>query len=652
MTMDGPKVDMVFRVKGTTKPGEVMCVVGDCPELGSWKPHQAKILVLERHDEEGEIWAKTIKVPASRTVRYRYFIAHLRESEDQDDLRDVMVIWWETHLQPRSFNFQQYCVDPKSQNITEVADFGFINNQKSIDKGWLSGQTEIHLRLHSNPIHMWKNKYHQQNYRVKCTALDLRYKDLTVSYDDDDESNHDLLSAGYANRALVSVYHGECDEPSEQPQFGTIYPESSYMTFQVQTYESEFVGYLFDFYLHDPNPDPNDIPKHIGQSYVLPKNLKEKQGFMTISINGLKNKPIGQLTIDYLIIKPLKGEACDMTVSYARLWKKRRPLDVGHRGMGSSYGVDPNLKKCEHIKENTIHSLAEAGSHGADFVEFDVQVTKDKIPVIYHDFNVALTLKRKQDQDLDWFDIPVNELNLDQLQILKLDHVSEKTKGSPSHRSVVDPAEMQLFPTLEQCLKSLDEHIGFFVEVKYCMNLKTGELEEGLKYFLERNEYVDIIINDVLKHAGNRRIIFLSFDPDICTMIRLKQNKYPVMYIPLGGTNMYEPYAEPRSGDVVMAMHFAHGQRMLGVNLHAEDIFSDNNIICELKNRSLIVFCWGEAINSKESIKQLKDLGLDGVIYDRIAELKDTNENIFKVEKEAKVSIPVCNGIKHSASKM
>ena len=29
-----------FRVEGVTAPGEIMCVVGSCVELGEWKPEQ------------------------------------------------------------------------------------------------------------------------------------------------------------------------------------------------------------------------------------------------------------------------------------------------------------------------------------------------------------------------------------------------------------------------------------------------------------------------------------------------------------------------------------------------------------------------------------------------------------------------------------
>ena len=44
--------------------------------------------------------------------------------------------------------------------------------------------------------------------------------------------------------------------------------------------------------------------------------------------------------------------------------------------------------------ENTIASLKQAGAHGADYVEFDVQLTKDLVPVVYHDFAVCTTLAR------------------------------------------------------------------------------------------------------------------------------------------------------------------------------------------------------------------------------------------------------------------
>ena len=44
----------------------------------------------------------------------------------------------------------------------------------------------------------------------------------------------------------------------------------------------------------------------------------------------------------------------------------------------------------------SLHTVCvtECLSQGADYVEFDVQLTRDLIPVVYHDFTVCTTLAR------------------------------------------------------------------------------------------------------------------------------------------------------------------------------------------------------------------------------------------------------------------
>lgn len=53
-----------------------------------------------------------------------------------------------------------------------------IGGRNHVTKGWLTDQSEIHIRIHGNPIRMWKPKYRKQTYRIKCTPLDQRYKDV------------------------------------------------------------------------------------------------------------------------------------------------------------------------------------------------------------------------------------------------------------------------------------------------------------------------------------------------------------------------------------------------------------------------------------------------------------------------------------------
>lgn len=110
-------------------------------------------------------------------------------------------------------------------------------------------------------------------------------------------------------------------------------------------------------------------------------------------------------------------------MSYIRYWnEKYRGLDVGHRGAGNSFKVTSSGT----IRENTIASLKRAGESGAHFVEFDVQLSKDLVPIIYHDFYVAVSLKKKATFDVnDMMELPTRELTLEQLKNLKVYHVVE-----------------------------------------------------------------------------------------------------------------------------------------------------------------------------------------------------------------------------------
>jgi glycerophosphoryl diester phosphodiesterase len=53
------------------------------------------------------------------------------------------------------------------------------------------------------------------------------------------------------------------------------------------------------------------------------------------------------------------------------------------------------------------------GFKGAKMVEFDVVLTKDNIPVIYHDYSVCIQDKSNKDR---YFDIGVHQLTYDELK--------------------------------------------------------------------------------------------------------------------------------------------------------------------------------------------------------------------------------------------
>lgn len=138
------------------------------------------------------------------------------------------------------------------------------------------------------------------------------------------------------------------------------------------------------------------------------------------------------------------------------------------------------MYSCSSIRENTIASMAHAAKHGADMIEFDVQLSKDMIPVIYHDFYVYTAMMKKlgkeqggtgtSDGPYDMLHLPIKELTLAQLQKLKIYHVKENTRVPKLNDDDFD--DHQPFPTLQHALEHLDPHVGFNIEIKWTMQLK------------------------------------------------------------------------------------------------------------------------------------------------------------------------------------
>lgn len=261
-----------------------------------------------------------------------------------------------------------------------------------------------------------------------------------------------------------------------------------------------------------------------------------------------------------------------MRQSFCRYWNKRlKGLDVGHRGTGSSFKPSSDQ---DAIRENTIASLKRAGEHGADMVEFDVQLSKDMIPVVYHDLKVFVSLKKKKSlDDNDMLELPMSELTLEQLKHLKVYHSMEgKQRQARFFDEHLD--EHQPFPMLADVLDAIDESVGFNIEIKWNMQLLNGSKEVD-RINKNSNLYLDCILNVVLARAATRRIVFSCFDPDICTMLRLKQNIYPVMFLSQGISDRYERFYDPRCDTIESAVFHANANDLLGIVAHTVDLLRD-----------------------------------------------------------------------------
>ena len=67
----------------------------------------------------------------------------------------------------------------------------------------------------------------------------------------------------------------------------------------------------------------------------------------------------------------------------------------------------------------------------------------------------------------------------------------------------------------------------------------------------------------VLEKSGDRKIVFSCFHPDICTILKLKQNKYPVLFLTQGESEFWPPYDDQLTTHIDYAVLFAKSAEIL-----------------------------------------------------------------------------------------
>jgi glycerophosphocholine phosphodiesterase GPCPD1 len=365
----------------------------------------------------------------------------------------------------------------------------------------------------------------------------------------------------------------------------------------------------------DNNTDPSDFER-IGRTYLYLDPEFSSQGIQRTPILAHQTHvPIGQIQVEYLIVT--NPVAFGQSAPRPDWLFCERNMDAGHRGAGS--GRRDDLP--EDLLENTIDSFNYAHRHGADMCELDVLITADGIPIVYHDFDVDAVAAQQSSNELGKFRVQVNQFTYKQLRDFRLLALHDG-EGCPYTLNVPNQAETNRpFPTLADVLDQVDETCGLNIEIKWPQMLESGKMEA--KRFREINDFVDRIISVVEEHARNRRIILESFDADLVIMLRLKQNKFPVVFLSQGMTDHYERYVDTRARSVWNGIYFAQAFDLAGIDLIADYYLTlGKKLVDFIKDHNLVARAWGHMGDTNEILNLLKALDLQCVTYDRIDQMK------------------------------
>lgn len=601
------KTNVLFRYDGITTSDQTVYLVGD-GVLGDWNPQDSIKMTKKRspYDPKQFFWQVSVMLDTGIPINYKYLI----KGKDR-------MIKWETRKE------EHRSIVPVGDEMVVNDTFLTIEQDDSwLSEGWLTSEHQVRIELgYNNPLTGEAvNPIYWNDENLNSKTVYLHF------YDSEQMIYQDIISVPLSKWTEV-VFHVN----------------------DVKTFSTSIEFYCY-----------NEDREHtfLGKSVIKGKHL-DMRGMTSTPIYNHELDNVGDFYFKYLIITPFRHKLNNLSAMMKSLSSKPTGKNVGHRGCGSTTTT--------FISENTLLSFLTAARYGADYVEFDIQMTKDKVPVIHHDFSVCMI-----NEDNSLIDAPISSLTEKQFKLLHpnvgynfTDKHYFKKKPLKKSRSFTDltplkkkfqidnagskDSDLKLvcetsellpkrhtinirdsFATLAETLTTIPPEVGFVIEIKY--PAERYQVAENIRYH-ERNLYIDTILNTVFDTLTNpvlasRKIMLISFDPDICTLLSQKQPRYPVFFLMSLGKGMpitsddneVEGY-DVRCNSFEEAIHFAKKIRLAGIILDALYIINNPDKVAEAHKLGLIVMTYGSQ-NMKESERDIqKKAGVDSFIMDNFVHI-------------------------------
>ena len=343
----------------------------------------------------------------------------------------------------------------------------------------------------------------------------------------------------------------------------------------------------------------------------------------------------------------------------------------GHRGCGANVwnASGPVAGKPRKYRENTVTSFLAAAQAGATFVEFDVQVTADNVPVLFHDnfivFGDASSPSSSMVRALSLADFkgiaPINS-NSDIGSSLAGYSDDEATSTarlagdsplggssplglSPRNNSTgrllrkhqndapAKPFEPSLhpwevtteddLPTLAEVFSAVPMHVAFDIEVKMTT---PDDVECTPPEEVERVVNAILAGVDAAEFVGvggrhQRAIMFSSFDPEVCIELKIRRPEFPVMFLSGGGAY---PHVDRRRTSVSGAIEFATSAALDGVILESFVLKQDPGAVAAAHHLGLVVMTYGVHNDDDAWVQEQERLGVHAVIVDDVEKIGTT----------------------------
>ena len=270
------------------------------------------------------------------------------------------------------------------------------------------------------------------------------------------------------------------------------------------------------------------------------------------------------------------------------------------------------------VVENSISGFKYTFDLGIRAVEFDVVISKDNIPVLFHDYNLNPDLVK--DSSGNWItdkNIKINSLTFEELQKYNIESLKPETKYAKRFKNQ-KPAKGERIPKLTDFLKLVNE--DKYKDVFLNLEIKSTPIKDNLTPNPE--EMVSLILKDIKEHKLEDRTLITSYDWRILYELK-KQN-----------SNILRGFITLQQGLTTTGKNIYENSPWMVKNYPLEELFLLPNIIKSLEGHVWSVFyrdvtkqnvelahkhglatcVW--TVNREQDIIRMIEYGVDGIITD------------------------------------
>jgi CDK inhibitor PHO81 len=399
---------------------------------------------------------------------------------DEKDLPAVYYAAWEGHLEcMKLLNRADYGSTRASHAITEQARTG---SSPSLNKGQLAESQADGIPDLSLPPPIIPFRRYGHNFLDSKTFI-------LLTFDANGTEAIKFFNDSKYPAARLTVSSKSSDYIPRNVMI-PIQEEFRAVTFQVDNPDSFTID--FDIY-------PSFGSKVIARTVALPNVFESRSNGPDRCILPLfdpRLRAIGRLSFAFQVIRPFQGIPLEIS-QFETYWKATSQLDT------------------------SPSTLITGSSLSGEYVQLFVQLTRDRVPVLYPSWSLEHHGVR----------CPVTQMSYEEFSAFRDPTASDHLKEEEPNSLVIKHQKSAIsFLTLKEALSAL--HIGVKVLLQVIYPTSAEQDRNGYTSQHDINRFVDAILTVVFDHARQlranspdfmRSIVFASFNPSVCLALNWKQ---------------------------------------------------------------------------------------------------------------------------------